>query len=219
MQSILYEESGYMGFSGKHRQNSDCMNTFDNNFYKYDVAVSYDSCCKRLVEKVVAYLKCERFEVFFDMDRKSELLSENLETKLYQVYQNESLVKVLFVTAEYLENEYTLLEARRSFTSVKDNNRRLVIINFMGRELPKPYSDFAYLNGSAPADEIAYMIGERIKELRVNCNNEEKVAERKAGEKIYIENINLIDKNNGIVAGNNANFQNVSIYKADAKTN
>lgn len=64
--------------------------------YKFDVAVSYDSHCKKLVKEVVMYLKSEKFEVFFDEDERAELLSENLKARLYQIYQNESLMKVLY---------------------------------------------------------------------------------------------------------------------------
>lgn len=207
------KEREYMNFSEKQSLNAGYGDIPESNKYKYDVAVSYDAQSKELVKKVVTFLKSENFEVFFDIDRKSELLSENLEAKLYQVYQNESLVKVLFVTDKYLKNEYTLLEARRSFISAKDNHRRLIIINFMGKELPEPYSDFAYLDGSLPADEIAYAVGERIRELKKECGSRVKAAESRPDTKIYIENINSIGKNDGIVAGNNASFRNISIHK------
>lgn len=180
--------------------------------YKYDVAVSYDSHSREMVRKVVTFLKCESYQVFFDVDRKSDLLSENLEGKLYQVYQNESLVKVLFVTDMYLGNEYTLLEARRSFTSVKDNHRRLIIVNLMGKSLPEPYNTFAYLDGNLPADEIAYWIGERVKELKRKNVHETKTKAEEVCAKKIIGNINIIGQNNGVSTRDNATISNISIH-------
>ncbi len=183
------------------------------NKYKYDIAVSYESHCREIVKRVVAYLKSDNYRVFFDVDRKSELLSENLEGKLYQVYQNESLIKVLFVTDKYLENQYTLLEARRSFMSVEDNQRRLIIVNFMGKDLPEPYSTYVYLDGDLSADDIAYRIGERVKDLRGECSTDLKVADKSPDANVYIKNINKVENNNGIITGDNAHMDNVSIHK------
>lgn len=184
-----------------------------DNKYKYDIAVSYESHCRDIVRKVVTYLKSDHYQVFFDVDRKSELLSENLEGRLYQVYQNESLIKVLFVTGKYLENQYTLLEARRSFMSVEDNQRRLIIVNFMGKDLPEPYSTYVYLDGDLSADDIAYRIGERVKELKRECVTEPKAADKSPDAGVYIKNMNKIENNNGIITGDNAHMNNISIHK------
>lgn len=181
----------------------------ETRHYKYDAAVSYDSHSRELVRKVVAYLKSDKHEVFFDLDKKSELLSEPLEPKLYQIYQNESLVNILFVTDAYLKNKYTLLEARRSFISAEQNCRKLIIVNFLGKDLPEPYNEYAYLDGSLPADEIAYMIDKRIKELKEECYE----CYNSPDDKIYIETIQKIEHNNGIVTGSNAVIHDVSFHK------
>lgn len=180
-----------MSYSKNPRSNIEYNDVSEGSTYKYDVAVSYDSHCKDLVKEIVLYLQSEKFEVFFDEDKRLELLSENLKAKLYQIYQNESLIKVLFITDEYLKNEFTLLEARRSLISAKENHRRLIIINFIGKELPTPYNNFAYLDGKLPADEIAYIIGERIRELKRRGGEEPQRAT------ISVQNLNLIYNNEG----------------------
>lgn len=201
-----------MDFLKNQRVNTEYNDIPKSDSYKFDVAISYDSHCKELVKEVAMYLKSEKFEVFFDEDERLEILSENLKAKLYQIYQNESLIKVLFITDRYLKSEYTLLEARRSLISVKENHRRLIIINLIGIELPEPYSNFAYLDGNLPTDEIAYTIGERIKELKNNYACKVKPPKASAGAKTYIENINLIEQNRGNVAGNNATFHKISFH-------
>ena len=112
-----------------------------------------------------------------------------------------------------MENQYTLLEARRSFMSVEDNQRRLIIVNFMGKDLPEPYSTYVYLDGDLSADDIAYRIGERVKELRGECSTDLKVADKSPDANVYIKNINKVENNNGIITGDNAHMDNVSIHK------
>lgn len=63
-------------------------------------------------------------ECFFALDRRKELLSKNLKSELYRIYQNDSLVKVLFVTDKYLRSQYTMLEERRALSSACENTER-----------------------------------------------------------------------------------------------
>jgi len=179
--------------------------------YKYDVAVSYESHSRNLVVKVVNFLRGEGWDVFLDVERQHEMLSENLQSSLYQIYQNESLIKVLFVTEEYLKNEYTLLEARRSFDSTRGNRRRLIVVNFM-EEIPEPYKDYVYLKDNLYADEIASFIGQRIRELK---SAEEEAVENLPRSEAFCEktsqkNVNIIGNNyGGIIMGNHANVGDV----------
>ena len=174
--------------------------------YKYDVAISYESDSRKLVKEVVEYLKVEGFEIFFDEDRKMELLSENLKTKLYQIYQNESLIKVLFVTEEYMQSPYTLLESRSALRSIKDNFRRLIVINFLGANIQDEFKPYVYLKGDTDTDEIAYLICERVKELKdlTKGNGPER-------DTLFHEpnNVNIIGTNQGIIAGDNVQLSHI----------
>ena len=173
--------------------------------YKYDIAVSYENKSREFVKEVVDYLNIEGWKVFFDIEKKEYLLSEKLKPELYKIYQNESLVKVLFITEEYLKNEYTLLEARRSVSSVKNNYKRLIIINDIGENIPDPYKSYVYLDGNLPPDEIAYFIGQRVKQLK----NMKYGEDEQESLKYSIKNIHIIEQNSGIIAGNN---MNIGIY-------
>lgn len=111
-----------------------------------------------------------------------------------------------------MKGEYILLEARRSLISAKEEHRRLIIINLIDRELPEPYYNFAYLDSNLSTDEIAYIIGERIKELKNKYVCNVKLSKDRAGVKTYIENINLKELNRGNITGNNADFHKISIH-------
>lgn len=184
--------------------------------YRYDVALSYESASRDLVRKVAGYLKSESWRVFFAEEEQQEMLSEPLREKLYQIYQRDSLVKVLFVTEKYLQSEYTMLEKRCSLRSTKNNARRLIVVNFMGKRLPEDLRDSVYLDGNIFADEIASFIGRRIAECR---DQDAADTERPTGQKaedndsFRIANVSV---NNGIRIGDNANLRNVK-FETDSK--
>lgn len=134
--------------------------------YKYDVALSYESASRDLVRSVAGYLKSESWRVFFAEEEQEEMLSEPLRERLYQIYQRDSLVKVLFVTEKYLQSEYTMLEKRCSLRSTKNHVRRLIVVNFIGKGLPEDLRNFVYLDGNSFADEIASFVGRRVAECR-----------------------------------------------------
>lgn len=179
--------------------------------YQYDIALSFASEKESFVQEVAEYLKGEGWNVFFSPYNQREMLSENLKSKLFQVYQNESFVKVLFISEKYLTSEYTRLEARRSMESTKQERRRLIVVNYLGDKLPEEFKPLVYMDGKKTSDEIAYMVSERIKELK-KCRTEKNkeqmndvtINSGKSSEKtgIKIKKLNYINGNNsGIVAG------------------
>lgn len=177
--------------------------------YQYDIAISYESEKEKFVQEVVDYLKGEKWQIFFAPYMKEELLSENLKSKLFQVYQNESLLKVLFVTKEYLKSEYTQLEARRSLSSVKDEPRRLIVVNFLGTKLPEVLKPYVYLEGDGCADEFAFLISNRVKELKKNIKGVDKESGNK---ELDVKNINFVANNKGIVSGNQVTIGHMTIH-------
>lgn len=180
--------------------------------YKYDAALSYESASRDLVRRVAGYLKSESWRVFFAEEEQQEMLSEPLREKLYQIYQRDSLVKVLFVTERYLQSEYTMLEKRCSLRGIENNARRLIVVNFMGKKLPEDLRDSVYLDGNTFADEIASFIGRRIAECR---DQDASDTERSTGQKMesgtgpQTSNVN-VNINDGIQFGNHANLTNVN---------
>lgn len=175
--------------------------------YKYDVALSYESESQDFVKEVSDILTAEGWNVFFALDRRKELLSKNLKSELYRIYQNDSLVKVLFVTDKYLKSQYTMLEERRALSSVRENPERLIVVNFVGEDLPKELKPFVYLESSNFPDEIAFWISERVKELKTGKLVTEKENEKKVASQ---QSINIVSNNGGYIFGDNAHLSNVN---------
>lgn len=186
--------------------------------YKYDVALSYESGLQEFVKEVSAILTAEGWNVYFALDCQREMLSQNLKSKLYQIYQNESLVKVLFVTDKYLQSQYTMLEKRRSLSSAHENERKLIVVNFIGERLPEDLKPFVYLDGENYPDDIAFWVGERIRELKATVLHHDDMGKTDNEKKTVSEatKINVMTNTGGIVFGDNANLRHVS-FKGKGK--
>lgn len=186
--------------------------------YKYDVALSYESELQDFVKEVSTILTAEGWNVYFALDCQREMLSENLKNKLYQIYQNESLVKVLFITDKYLQNQYTMLEKRRSLSSAHENERKLIVVNFIGERLPADLKSFVYLDGDNYPDDIAFWVGERIRELKATVLHHDDMGKTGNEKKTVLEvrQINVVTNTEGVIFGDSANLSHV-IFKGKGK--
>ena len=178
-----------------------------NNKYKYDVAISYQSSLEKRASRLADYLQAESLDVFFAPIKQREMLSGKLHQVLYDVYKNQSFVKVLLVTEEYLHGEWTSLEMRMSLDSTDGDRRRLVIINYMGEALPDELKVFVYLDGNKLfEDQLASAVAQRIFDLK----NKKRKEMYKQNSNERIKNDNLYPEvhftNNGIVTGYNSFF-------------
>lgn len=168
--------------------------------YKYDIALSFSSKQEGLVKKVTYYLNAEDLKVFFFPAEQKELMSQNPHESIYRIFQKESLLKVLFVTKEYETSEWTQLEKRCAIRSTKDERKRLIVVNYLGKDLDEELNKYIYIDGNKMyADEIAVYIAGRIKELYKLPRKKEKTVG------------NIIGVNKGIVTGDNAVFHNIQL--------
>lgn len=84
----------------------------------------------------------------------------------------------------------------------------MIVVNFIGENLPKELKPFVYLEGNNFPDEIAFWISERIKELKIGkviTKKDEDVKRIAEG-----QSINIISNNGGCIFGDNANLSNVN---------
>lgn len=169
--------------------------------YKYDVALSFSDEKKREVGKIANYLEAAGLQVFFYKNRQQELISHDLDKKTYEIYHEQSLVKVLFLTERYGERIYTQLEKRLSIDSTKMQRERLIIVNYLGNKIEAEFGKVIYIDGNnEKTDEIAMRIQQRVLDIKgagmrrkPNCENKYTVV-----------------NNKGIVAGDNASFRNIT---------
>lgn len=125
-------------------------------------------------------------------------MSEKLHKKLYEIYKNESLLKILLIDDAYLMGEWTQLEKRVSLESTKHDRKRLLIVNYMGDVLPDELNSLVFLDGTRMhEDEIAAIATERLEQMQKPG--------RKNGN-IRKESSVVINNNHGIITGDNAHF-------------
>lgn len=132
----------------------------------YDVAISYQNEKYKEAEKIYYFLKSEGWNVFFAPEKQQEMVSERLDVKLYNLYKNQSYLKLLLVSQQYLTSEWTQLEKRMALDSIKEDNKRLVIVNYTKENLSEELSEFIYIDGmDKTEDQIAAFVNERLRNL------------------------------------------------------
>lgn len=176
--------------------------------YKYDVAISYKSELRNQAIKIADYLKVDGWKVFVDENERQDLLSQKIHQELYDIYKNQSLLKVLLLSESYFKGRWTALEMRAAIESTKQNRKRLLIVNYAKRPLPDAIESLQYLDGTKMyEDEIACVITERIQKYLLDNVKE-------TGN-IYDKNRAIgtqkVINNRGIIAGDYAHFGNIKL--------
>lgn len=175
--------------------------------YKYDIAISYQSEIEETASKIAGYLEVEGVNVFYAPERQKELMSEKLNEVLYDIYKNQSLVRLLLVSDGYLASEWTELERRVSRGEEKGDQRRRIVVDYTNKQkLPDDLKSVVYIDGKCKhEDEVASMAVSRIRELKLNGYD----AESNNQDKRMHERIKIIN-NSGIITGGNANFGDIN---------
>lgn len=78
--------------------------------YPYDVAVSFAGDVRDTVEEFVRALQDRGLNVFYDFDQQAQLWGKNLRVTLSEVYANEALYMVIFLSKSYPERDWTDFE-------------------------------------------------------------------------------------------------------------
>jgi hypothetical protein len=78
--------------------------------YPFDVAVSFAGDVRDTVEEFVQALKDRGLSVFYDFDQQVQLWGKDLRIKLSEVYENEALYMVIFLSKAYPEHDWTDFE-------------------------------------------------------------------------------------------------------------
>ena len=116
---LLYSKSGYIAIedpSFRFYLNLLDMNTVRSKVhvrddqYPYDVAVSFSGEIRHIVESFVDNAKVKGLNVFYDFDQEAQLWGLNLRDKLADVYSNEALYMIIFLSKSYPEKDWPSFE-------------------------------------------------------------------------------------------------------------
>jgi hypothetical protein len=80
--------------------------------WRWDVALSFAGAQRSYVEQVAAALRARGVRCFYDADEQIELWGKYLAEELSAIYSERAATVVVFVSAEYVERDWTRLERR-----------------------------------------------------------------------------------------------------------
>lgn len=78
--------------------------------YQYDVAVSFSGDIRDIVDEFSHVAEKKGLNVFYDSDKQAQLWGTDLRKKLSEVYSNEALYMVVFLSEAYPERDWTNFE-------------------------------------------------------------------------------------------------------------
>lgn len=78
--------------------------------YPYDVAVSFAGDVRSTVYEFIQTAKKKGIAVFYDFDEQAKLWGQDLRKKLAEVYSNEALYMIVFLSESYPEKDWTNFE-------------------------------------------------------------------------------------------------------------
>ena len=133
--------------------------------YPYDVAVSFAGDVRPTVEEFVSALKDRGLTVFYDFDQQTQLWGKDLRAKLSEVYANEALYMVIFLSEAYPERDWTDFELSiGKATAEKRTNEyllplRLDDVNVVGIQSTIGYIDLNQAGVERTAEILADKVG------------------------------------------------------------
>jgi hypothetical protein len=150
----------------------------ENKAYQYDVALSYASEDGEYVGKVASFLR-DKISCFFDKDKSSELWGEDLPDYLDDVYRNDSLYCMLFISKYYKQKMWTNHERRSALArAVKERRPYILPVRFDDTEIEGlrdtiNYFDARKLTPEQIGDAFLKKLGKKIIVESKNHNDEE----------------------------------------------
>jgi len=134
----------------------------------FDVAISFAGTERKLAQELATRVKTAGFQVFYDEFFPEELWGKNLGEFFHEIYSKRSRFCVIFVSAEYLEREWTVHERRSAQERMlKDKGNEYILpIKVDDVELPGIPSTIGYLPISTGIDKIADALISKLKNKR-----------------------------------------------------
>ena len=133
----------------------------------YEIALSFASEQRDYVEEVAQALRNRGIVVFYDKFEKVALWGKHLAVEFQKVYEKESRMVVMFISAAYVEKEWPRHEKQSILSRAVMESREYVMpVRFDDTEVPGLTRDVAYLHANDyPPAELADMIEMKLLSL------------------------------------------------------
>lgn len=135
---------------------------------RFQVALSFPGESRKEVEAVATSLAkhLKKEKIFYDNWYKSELARPNLDTYLYNIYEKESELVVVFLCKEYEKKEWCGLEWRAIRDLIKKRQDNIMPVRFDDTNISGFLSIDGYIDyNSHTPDDLANFIKERLDSL------------------------------------------------------
>jgi hypothetical protein len=96
----------------------------------YDFAVSYASEQREYVKKFVQFLKKKKFNVYYDRDEQTKMTGKLLHEELSEIYSKRSIIRVIFLSKEYIVKPATSFEAEIIIAENMYEKHKMFIFKF-----------------------------------------------------------------------------------------
>jgi TIR domain len=135
------------------------MGSSEEHTYEFDVAVSFASEDRELVEEIVSRLKDAGVRVFYDTDHQAVMWGEDLVEYLDQIYRLKARYAIMFISRFYAEKIWTRHERRSALArALEQRSAYLLPVRLDSTALEGLRPTLGYLDarlGTPPAQPAA----------------------------------------------------------------
>src|SRR5271169_4659051 len=135
--------------------------------WRWDVALSFAGAQRDYVEQVARALQERGLRCFYDADEQIELWGKYLAEELPAIYGEQAAAVVVFISADYLDRDWTRLERRAALgRAVRERREYVLPARFDDTPLPGLLSGLVAvdLRGRSP-QEFADLVAAKLASL------------------------------------------------------
>ena len=139
-------------------------------YYEYDIAISFASEDRRVVEAIADQMKGRNIKVFYDAYEEADLWGKNLYEHLTEVYKDKAIYCLMVISSEYIRKVWTKLERRAAQARAFVENEEYILPLFLEKvEVAGVLETTGYISmeGRTPED-IANLALDKLSILRSN---------------------------------------------------
>lgn len=114
---------------------------------EYDIALSYASEDKEIVEKYAQKLKENGLKVFIDSDEKAKLWGADLYVELDEIYRMKARFCIMFISKHYASKRWTNLERQSAQArAFKENKEYILPVKLDDTQIPGLRETIGYID-------------------------------------------------------------------------
>lgn len=110
----------------------------------YTIAVSYASEQRYYVKRFVDYFIKKKIKIYYDRNEQAQMLGTLLHEKLQEIYTEDTLYRVIFLSKDYVNKPITKMESEYILADNVYEKSKLYVFKFDDSALPGLNRNFVY---------------------------------------------------------------------------